>query len=110
MLAALILVMAVTAGGLSLTYLYDEDAPFLVRVAMGFTTGITAQALVVFALALHFRLTPTVIAVGSLPFLSPLLLFRSPLYLERLLADIRRLLHFRGNSRYRIGHFLLSLA
>ena len=110
MLIALLLVLIATLGGLSLTYLYDDDAPFLVRLAMGFMTGIVAQGLLVFALALHFNLTLGVIAIGSLPLLTPLLVFRSALLRQRLKKDVKRLPHFRGRSRYRFPHLLLSLA
>ncbi len=110
MLLALLLVIIATAGGIALSYLYDKDAPFLVRLAMGLTTGLTAQGLVVFALALHFGLSIGVMLLGSIPFLTPLLIFRDQQIRQRFSADLQRQLHFRGRSKHRFAHLLISLA
>ena len=110
MIFALALIFAATICGASLTYLYERDAPLLVRLAIGCVTGFAAQGLLCFALALHFGLNAPVIAIATLPLLSPLLLFRFPKTRRQILSDIRRQMRMRGRSRYRFPHLLLSIA
>jgi hypothetical protein len=65
MLISLIIVAAITAGGLGLTYLIERDEPMLWRVAAGNVIGSAVFGSVGFVLAMAFGLNPATV-VGSL--------------------------------------------
>ncbi|MEQ1762069.1 MAG: hypothetical protein ABL984_02880 [Pyrinomonadaceae bacterium] len=65
MLISLIIVAAITAGGLGLTYLIERDEPLLRRVAAGNVIGSAIFGTVAFCLAMAFGLTPATV-IGSL--------------------------------------------
>jgi hypothetical protein len=65
MLISLIIVAAITAGGLGLTYLIEREEPVLWRVAAGNVIGSAIFGSVAFALAMIFGLNPATV-IGSL--------------------------------------------
>lgn len=72
MLLALLLVLAITAGGFAATYLFENDEPFLWRCAAGAAIGSTLLGTTIFVLALVAGLTPFVAAVGLFVTLLPI--------------------------------------
>lgn len=75
MFVSLILILLLTAGGLSLTYLIAEDEPLLWRVCGGNVIGSAIFGLVCFLLACFFGFSATTISVSFLITLTPLILF-----------------------------------
>jgi hypothetical protein len=79
MLLSLFLIIAVAAGGFAITYLFDEDAPFLWRFAAGTVIGSAVFGTVSFLLAMAAGLSTGVVAASLVITLLPIaLLARGP--------------------------------
>ena len=95
MLISLLLIAITTAGGLPVTYLADDDAPILWRLAAGSIIGCAIFGTVGFLLALLFGLSvPTVVASLGIALLPVVYFYRD--------RDARRKLHddwLRAKSR-----------
>jgi hypothetical protein len=77
MLISLLLIAIAARGGFAITYLMDDDAPRLWRIAAGNVIGAAVLGTAGFALALLFGLHWLVVAVALGVTLSPVLLFYS---------------------------------
>ncbi len=75
MLLSFILILLITIGGLSLTYLFAEDEPLLWRLSVGNVIGSAVFGLVCFLLACLFGFSIVTISLSFLISLAPLLLF-----------------------------------
>jgi hypothetical protein len=75
MLISLLLILIAAGGGFALTYLVDDDAPFLWRVAAGNMVGCAVFGTVGFALALAFGLSTAVVITAAAVAALPVLLF-----------------------------------
>lgn len=75
MLVSLLLILILTLSGLSLTYLFDDDAPLLWRAAAGNVIGAAIFGLVGFVVANLFGLAAPAVALSLLAALAPLALF-----------------------------------
>lgn len=75
MFVSLFLILLLTIGGLSLTYLFTEDESLLWRVAVGNVAGSAVFGLVCFLLACFFGFTAMTVSLSFLISLLPLLLF-----------------------------------
>src|SRR5688572_21152168 len=75
MLISLLLIAIAAAGGVAVTYLIEDDAPLMWRLAAGNVIGCAVFGTSAFALALGFGLSTAVVAGAVLLTLTPLLLF-----------------------------------
>ena len=75
MFISLVLILLLTVGGLSLTYLFAEDEPLLWRLGAGNIIGAAIFGLVCFLLACFFGFSVITVAVAFFISLAPLLLF-----------------------------------
>ncbi len=75
MLISLLLLMIIAAGGFAVTYLIDDDAPFMWRLAAGNVIGAAVFGSLGFGLALAFGFNPGVAVAAAILTLAPLLLF-----------------------------------
>ncbi|HSK73315.1 MAG TPA: hypothetical protein VK892_16565, partial [Pyrinomonadaceae bacterium] len=75
MFLSLILILLITFSGLSLTYLFAEDEPFVWRLAAGNVIGAAVFSLIGFIIANLFGLYPLTVLVSLLLALAPLILF-----------------------------------
>ena len=71
---ALILALVAIASGALVTYLYDRDAHFLARLAVGACTGLAALGLVGFLFASFLGLAPASLIISAVVVGAPLLL------------------------------------
>lgn len=79
MLVSFILIIAVTAGGLAITYLFEDDAPLLRRFAAGTVIGSATFGTASFLLALFGGLNAGVVAAALIISLLPsVLIVRGP--------------------------------
>ena len=90
MFLSFILILLVTAGGLSLTYLFADDEPILWRVCAGNVVGSAVFGLVCFLLACFFGFSVVTISLAILISLSPLLLFTRETNRAKLRVDWRK--------------------
>ena len=90
MFISLILVLLLTVGGLSLTYLIAEDEPLLWRLSAGNIVGSTIFGLVCFLLACFFGFTVVTVSIAFLISLLPLLLFTNEANRVKLRNDWRK--------------------
>lgn len=74
MLVSLILIIAITAGGLAITYLFEDDAPLLWRFAAGTVIGSAIFGTASFLLALFVGLNAGVVAAALIISLLPVVL------------------------------------
>lgn len=86
---AFLLALTAVAGATLLTYLYDDDAIFWTRLCLGICTGLAALGLVGFVIASWLGMTPTALILAGLVTGSPLLLFRKPVWRERVAINLR---------------------
>jgi len=75
MLLSFVLITLITAGGLSLTYLFAEDEPLLWRLGAGSVIGSAVFSLICFLFACFFGFSVATILLSLLISLAPLLLF-----------------------------------
>ncbi len=90
MLLSVILISLITIGGLSLTYLFAEDEPFLWRICAGNVVGSAVFGLLCFLLACFFGFTIATISLSFLVSLAPLLLFVKETNRAKFRTDWRR--------------------
>ncbi len=91
MLTAFLVTLLVSIGAASLTYLYEDNAPLLVRLANGVAVGTTLLGFVGYLLALAFGLASWTVLVSAFLLLSPALVFAFPGPKQRLRRDLSRL-------------------
>jgi hypothetical protein len=89
MLFAFALILAAVAGGATITYLYDDDAPFAARVCMGSCTGLAVLGLVGFVFSSFLGLTMVSLVLSAAVAGSPLLLLANRDIKRRAQADLR---------------------
>ena len=75
MFVSLVIILLITLSGLALTYLYDEDAPLLVRLGAGNVIGAALFSLVVFLVGCFFGMTRATVLFSLVLALLPLGLF-----------------------------------
>ncbi len=90
MFVSLLLILSITFGGLSLTYLFAEDEPLMWRICAGNVVGSAVFALVCFLLACFFGFTTLTISLSLLISLLPLLVFVQKTNRLKLLANWRK--------------------
>lgn len=91
MLIAVLILLTSTAGGMSTTYLYDDDSPIVMRIAAGAVIGMTLFGFTVTLLAFVLGLTvPSVLIAGILS-AAPIAVLRQKRPFERALSDIGKL-------------------
>ena len=94
MFIAVLILLTSTAGGLSATYLYDDDSPLLMRLTAGAVIGMTLFGFAATLLAFLFGLTtPTVLLAGILSAV-PIAALRQRESFGRLRADVDELSSF----------------
>ncbi len=89
MLFAIALILAAVAGGTTITYLYDDDAPFAARLCMGCCTGLAVLGLMGFVFASFLGLTTVSVLLSAVVAGSPLLLLRNHDVRTRAQSDLR---------------------
>lgn len=87
MLLAFVLLFLITAGGFVVTYLYDEDAPFVTRVFAGVVIGQVIYSLAGFLLGWLVGMSAGVSALCAVITALPLLLINRKNYQTRVAAD-----------------------
>jgi hypothetical protein len=87
---SLLILLAATLGGTALTWLFDDDAPVVSRVATGAPLGVTLLGLVGFLLASGFGLTEGTVLAATALAASPVLLFLNPVVRSRIAGDLAR--------------------
>ncbi|HUR96802.1 MAG TPA: hypothetical protein VMZ26_01920 [Pyrinomonadaceae bacterium] len=87
MLISLLLIAIITAGGLALSYLIDNEEPLMWRLAAGSIIGSTIFGTITFVSASLAGLGPTVVSAGLLLTALPLVLFFRRLPAARLKRD-----------------------
>lgn len=76
MLFALLLILAITAGGFALTYLFDSEESFMWRIAAGLVIGSAIYGTAGFLLAMIFGLNAGTALAGLASILLPIALIR----------------------------------
>ncbi len=102
--------LAAALGGAAATYLYDDDAPLLARLAVGGPLGLAVCGLAGFAAALVLGLGPAAVAVGLVAAASPLVAFGAPVRRRRLAADLRGVLAGPRRDRLAAVFFYMGMA
>jgi hypothetical protein len=87
MLISLLLIAIATAGGLSVTYLVDDDAPLMWRIAAGNIVGCAVFGTIGFLLALAFGLNAGTVVGAAAVALSPVALFHRERFRRALTRD-----------------------
>ena len=90
MLISLLLIAVAAAGGFAVTYLVEDDAPFLWRLAAGNIVGSAVFGTAAFILATAFGLSAVTIAVSAAIALAPILLFYRDERFKRVKQDWSR--------------------
>ena len=72
MFVSLVIILLITFSGLALTYLYDEDAPLLVRLGAGNVVGAALFSLLVFIVGCFFGMTTATVLLSLALSLLPL--------------------------------------
>ncbi|HEV8157937.1 MAG TPA: hypothetical protein VGP58_02825 [Pyrinomonadaceae bacterium] len=85
-----ILILLITVGGLSLTYLFADDEPLLWRVCAGNIVGSALFGLICFLLACFFGFNQATVSLSFLISLSPLVLFNNKANRLKFLANWRK--------------------
>lgn len=88
MIFAFLMLLTATAGGGAITFLYDDDAPLIVRVAAGAVIGTALVGLAGFLLALVFGLNAATVGAATVLSASPLIIFRRDDLRRRLQNDL----------------------
>jgi len=89
MLFAASLILIATAGGATLTYLYDRNAPLAARLCMGACTGLAALGLAGFVIASFIGLTPLALMLSAAVVALPLLLLTRPVFVSQVRDDLQ---------------------
>src|SRR5688572_7732433 len=111
MLLSLILITVVAAGGFAITYLFEEDEPFLWRFAGGAVIGSGIFGTVSFVLAMLAGFSSAVVAVSLVITLLPIILIaRGPRRKKFQLDWERAKGKMRGASRAKALRFLYYAA
>ncbi|HEX6125035.1 MAG TPA: hypothetical protein VFZ23_06635 [Pyrinomonadaceae bacterium] len=106
MLISLLLVAIAAAGGFAITYLIDDDAPFMWRLAAGNVIGSAVFGSIGFVVALLFGLNPGVVLVALAAASLPLLLFYRKEERNRVWQDWSRAKsRLQGGSTRKFGRF-----
>ena len=87
MLISLLLIAIVTAGGFALSYILDDEAPLLWRLAAGNIIGSAIFGTTAFMLALLVGLNPAVVIAGLVLSTLPVILIYRGEYARRLKRD-----------------------
>lgn len=87
MIPAIVLALAAVGGGTLATYLYDDDSPWVTRLACGTAIGLVALSAIGFVLAMFLGIGPAAIAAGVIVALPLLALVRSEVR-RRVIGDI----------------------
>ncbi len=87
MIFTFLLLLIITAGGVAITYLYDDDAPLVVRLAAGAVIGSVMLGLAGFLLALVFGLNLASVSIAALLCALPLIVFQRDEFRRRLRKD-----------------------
>lgn len=88
MIIASLFLLIVTAGGVAITYLYDDDAPLIVRVASGVVIGSAVSSLAGFLLAIAFGLSAMSVSGAMILSALPLIIFFREEFRNRLQKDV----------------------
>ena len=88
MILTFLLLLITTAGGAATTYLYDDDAPLIVRFAAGAVIGTSLLGLAGFLLALVFGLNAASVGIAALLCAAPLIVFQRDEFRRRLETDV----------------------
>jgi hypothetical protein len=107
---SLFLILAACVGGAAATYLFDDDAPLLARLAVGGALGLAVFGLAGFVAASLLGLGPTAVAAGVLAAGAPLLGFADPGRRRRLGADARAALTRPGRAELGTIFFYVGMA
>jgi hypothetical protein len=99
MLVSIVVLLFITAGGMALTYLYEAEDRFLVRVCAGNVIGAAIFTLAIFVLACFFGLSAGTISVAILLTLIPLVLLVRKTGREAFLADWRKFVSDKSGDR-----------
>jgi hypothetical protein len=94
MFLSLLLTLVATASGTVVSYLYDDDAPLVVRLCAGCCSGLAALGLFGFVCSSVLGLTPLAIALSAFMTAAPLILLDNP----NRLASLRRDIEAAGNT------------
>jgi hypothetical protein len=84
------LILFVTVSGTIASYLYDDDAPFIVRVCAGVCTGMAALGLIAFIISSFIGLTPLAILFTCVLLTLPGLALKNGKRRGLVLRDLRR--------------------
>ncbi|HEX8774403.1 MAG TPA: hypothetical protein VF735_12565 [Pyrinomonadaceae bacterium] len=84
----LVLALIAVTGGTLFTYLYDEDAPLVLRVCAGTFVGLCAFGLLGFIYASWLGLTLLALSLSAATVALPALALREPKRRARVLADV----------------------
>jgi len=106
----LLLVLAAWLGGAAATYLFDDDAPLVARLAVGGPLGLAVFGLAGFVAASLLGLGPAAVAAGLLAAAAPLLAFADPDRRRRLGADARAALAWPGRAELATVLFYVCMA
>ena len=87
MIFTFLLLLITMAGGVAITYFYDDDAPLIVRLAAGAIIGSALFGLAGFLLALVFGLNLASVSIAALLCALPLIVFRRDEFRRRLQKD-----------------------
>jgi hypothetical protein len=87
MLISLLLITIIAAGGFAISYLIDDEAPLMWRLAAGNVIGCAVFGTVVLVLCLLFGLSVGVVAAALLLTVLPLLIFYRSSYRQMLRHD-----------------------
>ncbi|MBX3288938.1 MAG: hypothetical protein KF855_06275 [Acidobacteria bacterium] len=87
MILSAILIALMTAGGLAVTYVLDEDKPMLWRVSAGCVIGMTVFGTVGFVLSFLFGLSGVAVLASLLITMFPLMMFRDERRRKRFFQD-----------------------
>jgi hypothetical protein len=108
---ALVALSAAWLGGTAATYLFDDDAPLLARLAVGAPLGLAAWGLAGFVAACVLGLGPAAILLGLLVAVAPVLAFRDADRRRQLAGDARTSLAPAGpGERAAIFFFYIATA
>ncbi len=90
MFIAILLIFLLTVSGLVLTYLYDADAPMLVRLSSGNIVGSAIFGLIIFLIACFFGFSSATILISLLISISPIALLTNRNIHEKFAHDWRK--------------------
>ncbi len=88
MIFAFLMVLMTTFGGFAVSYLYDDDAPLVVRIAAGAVIGTALVGLAGFLFALVFGLNPATVFISTLVCALPVMIFKRNDFRQKLTQDV----------------------